>query len=335
MPGPHGVAVDPSDLQILGAMSRQRISMWGGVDPRVSSADIADRVGLHPSTVRARIRDWQDCGFLRGYDVLVHPALFGAEWFVASVRLDDPAKRSAFFDELGLVEGVCGALDHVGGWVGVGLALDHPGAAGRRGELLAKLPGVGEVEVLFPARLPPPTVDPTRLDWRIVRELRRGPDDTLAATADRVGVTAKTLRRRYRALLEGHAIWTVARLDFRRYTGGSVCRVNLFLDDVDDREAVRSAFSDRYAAALEMNPLPPEVPGTGEEGAGEPGEPGLHERVVEYLLHLPSAAQAEDVLRDAASLPGVAEAEVLFPRRYHAYPDYLDERVEKACTGER
>lgn len=142
-------------------------------------------------------------------------------------------------------------------------------------------------------------------------------------------MTAKTLRRRYRALLEGHAIWTVARLDFRCYTGGTVCRVNLFLDDVGDREAVRSGFADRYADALEMNPLPPEAPGTQEDG------PGLHERVVEYLLHLASAAQAEDVLRDAAALPGVAEAEVLFPRRYHAYPDFLDERVEKACAGER
>lgn len=318
--------MDRSDLRILGAMTRRRISMWGGVDPRVSSADIADRVGLHPSTVRARIRDWRESGFLQGYDVLVNPELFGAEMLVASVRVDDPAERTPFFEELGLIEGIFGALDHVDGWVGVGLALDHPDAAGRRRELLAKLPGVGAVEPLFPARLPSPNVEPTQLDWRIVRELRREPDDTLAATAERVGVTAKTLRRRYRALLEGHAIWSVARLDFRRYTGGTVCRVNLLLDDVGDRDAVRSGFADRYGDALEMNPLPPDA---------DRSDAGTHERVVEHLLHLPSAAQAADVAQAAASLEGVAEVEVLFPRRYHAYPDWIDERVDKAVAGKR
>lgn len=318
--------MDASDLAILGAMTEHRVSVWGGIDPRVSSTDIADRVDLHPSTVRARIRDWRDAGFLQGYDVIVNPRLFEAELSIYSVRIDDPTEKGAFLDEVGLVEGVIAALDHVGPWIGGAIAVEHPDAVERRWDLLSKLPGVGAVEDPFPARLPRLSADPTQLDWRIIRALREQPDETIAAIADRVGVTAKTLRRRYRVLLEGNAIWSVAILDFRNYTGGVACRANLFLDDADRRTAVRTAFSDRFPEALEINPVPADL------GADEPS---LHDRVLEYMLHLDSQAEADDVLQAAASLDGVAEAEVLFPVAYHPYPDWIDERVEKACAGER
>lgn len=316
--------MDASDLAILRAMTTHRVSVWGGIDPRVSSSDVADRVGLHPSTVRARIRDWRDCGFLQGYDVIPNPHLFDAELAVYSARIDDPTAKPAFLDEVGLIEGVIAALDHVGPWIGGGIVVDRADAVERRWRLLEKLPGVAEVEDPYTAHLPRLATDPTQLDWRIVRALREGPDDTIAAIADRVGVTAKTLTRRYRALLEGNAIWSVAVLDFRNYTGGVACRVNLFLDDAAHREAVREGFADRHPEALEINPI-----------RDRHDEPTFHDRVVEYLLHLDSQAEADDVLRDAAELDGVADCEVLFPVAYHPYPDWLDERVEKACAGER
>lgn len=316
--------MDASDLAILEAMTEHRVSVWGGIDPRVSSTDIADRVDLHPSTVRARIRDWRDAGFLQGYDVIVNPRLFDAELSIYSVRIDDPTEKEAFLEEVGLVEGVIAALDHVGPWIGGAIAVEHPDAVERRWDLLSKLPGVGAVQDPFPARLPRLSADPTQLDWRVIRALREQPDETIAAIADRVGVTAKTLTRRYRSLLEGNAIWSVAILDFRNYTGGVACRVNLFLDDPDRRADVHEGFTDRFPDALEMNPVPA-------EGAGE--ETSLHDRVVEYLLHLDSQAEADDVLQAAASLEGVADCEVLLPVAYHPYRDWLDERVEKACEG--
>lgn len=316
--------VDASDLAILKAMSNHRVGLWGGVDPRVSSSDVADRVDLHPSTVRARMRAWRDSGFLRGYDVQVNPRLFGAKLMIASVRVDDPTKKDPFLEELSLVEGAVGALVNVGPWVSAALVVEHPDAVDRRAKLLAKLPGATHVQEPWTTRLPVPSVDPTQLDWRIIRAVREGPDDELSEIADRVGVTPKTLTRRYRALLDGNAIWTVAVLDFRNYTDGVPCRLNLYVDDPDLYGPVRDAVLDAYPDALETNPPPPR----------DDDAPRRSDRIVEFLLHLPSAARVDEVLQTGSGIEGVDDAEILFPRGYRPYRDWYDERVDKACAGD-
>lgn len=319
-------SVDASDLAILKAMGKQRVGLWGGVDPRISSSDIADRVDLHPSTVRARLRDWRESGFLQGYDVQVSPRLFEADLVIASVRVDDPSKKEEFLDELGLVEGIIGALVNVGPWVTAALVVEHPDAVDRRAKLLEKLPGATAVQEPWVTRLPVLSVDPTQLDWRIIRAVREGPDDELSKIADRVGVTPKTLTRRYRALLDGNAIWTVAVLDFRNYTGGIACRINLYVDDAGRYEEARDAFLDAYPDALETNPPPPR-----DEG----GPDRRSDRIVEFLLHLPTAARVDEVLQEGSAIEGVDDAEVLFPRGYRPYRAWFDERVDKACAGDR
>lgn len=316
--------MDRHDLAILREMTRDHHLVWGGIDPRVSTTDIADRVGLHPSTVRARLRAWEREGFLEGYDVIPNPGLLGCDLMVTSVRMEAPEEKAAFFDDLGLVEGVHGAIDHVGPWVGVAFQVEHPPAVPRRVEVLGRRPGVGEVEEPFPGEFPRAEATPSSLDWRIVRELRRDPTDTLAAIADRVGITPKTLKRRYHDLVRGHAIVTVAVLDFRRYTGGTAVRVNAYLADPGDRANVAGALRDSYPEAMEMNPVP----------RSEPSDPsGTHGRVVQFLVHVSTAAVADDLLATASQVPGVAEAEVLFPVRYHRYPQWLDERVDRLASG--
>lgn len=317
--------MDRNDLAILREMTRDHRIVWGGLDPRVSTSDIADRVDLHPSTVRTRLREWEESGFLRGHEVMPHPRLLDAQLMVTSVRMETPAEKPAFFEDLGLLEGVAAAMDHVGAWVGLVFHVEHEDALPRRVELLERLPGVGGVEEPFPARWPRPKANPSHLDWRIVRALRRDPTDTLASIADRVGVTAKTLRRRYDDLVQGQAIASVAVLDFRRYVGAAAVRVNVFLAEDGDRRAVRDQLRETYPEAVEINPLPPETP---------EASPSRHDRVVEFLVHLPSAALADELVATADGLPGVAEAEALFPVRYHRYPEWIDERVDRLVEGD-
>lgn len=306
-------------------MTRDHHVVWGGIDPRISTTDIADQVDLHPSTVRARLRTWEREGFLEGYDVVPNPRLLGSDLMVTSVRVEAPEEKPSFFDDLGLVEGVQGAIDHVGPWVGVAFQVEHPDAVDRRVEVLERRPGVGEVEEPFAGEFPRAEANPSTLDWRIVRELRRDPTDTLAAIADRVGITPKTLKRRYHDLVQGHAIVTVAVLDFRRYSGGTAVRVNAFLADPTDREAVAGELREAYPEDIEMNPVPPDAPSA---------PSGAHGKVVQFLVHTPTAAVAADLLATASAVEGVEEAEALFPVRYHRYPQWLNERVDRLAKGE-
>lgn len=316
--------MDRHDLAILREMTQEHGFLWGGVDPRATSTDIAAGVDLHPSTVRARLREWRQSGFLQGYEIVPNHQLLDAHVMVTSVRIDQPQHKAAFFEELGLVEGAYAAIDHVGPWIGVVFHVEHPDAVPRRTQHLARLPGVDHVEDPFPGTFPRPKVNPSRLDWRIVRELRRQPNAPLQETADRVGVTAKTLRRRYDNLIQGQAIGSVAVLDFRGYTGGALVRADLYLTDDADIAEVKMRFRDAVLEAVEINPAPPDPPGA---------TPPPHPNLAQFLVHIPSAAEADGVLVTASQLDGVAEAEILFPVCFHRYPQWIDERVDRLAEG--
>ncbi len=305
-------------------MTQDHGFLWGGVDPRATSTDIAAGVDLHPSTVRSRLRAWKESGFLESYEIVPNHQLLDAHVMVTSVRIDQPEHKAAFFEDLSLVEGAYAAVDHVGPWIGVVFHIEHPDAVPRRIEHLRGLPGVGHVEDPFPGSFPRPKVNPSRLDWRIVREFRRQPNVPLQDTADLVGVTAKTLRRRYDNLIQGQAIGSVAVLDFRAYTGGALVRTDLYLADDADTATIETRFRDAVLEAVEINPAPPDTPD---------GPPPPHPNLAQFLVHVPSAADADSVLISACQLDGVANAEILFPVRFHRYPQWIDERVDRLAEG--
>ena len=69
--------MDDRDLAILHEMFTDRVLRLGRADPRISAAQIGDRLDLATSTVSERIRAWRREGFLNGYIVFPNPALLG------------------------------------------------------------------------------------------------------------------------------------------------------------------------------------------------------------------------------------------------------------------
>src|SRR5437588_8537561 len=97
-------------------------------------------------------------------------------------------------------------MEHVGEWIGLAFVDDGPPAVARRMKLLARVPGVAEVQphLVWTSRLP--SVDPTPLQWRILKALREVAetrDARLGDLAKRVGVSPNTFRAHYDALVRG------------------------------------------------------------------------------------------------------------------------------------
>lgn len=308
-------AVDATDIAIMREVFRERVFFWGNLDPRLSLETIARRVGLARTTVRARIQRWSKDGFIERYEVMPNPSLFGARLGACGVRIEDPRAKARFLDELDLVDGVVVALDHLGPWVVVDLVIDEPRLLERRRRLMARLPGVNEVEECLPIETPRATADLTDLDWRIVKALREAPLATIDATARKVGVSAKTLARRYERLVASNAVWFVPVLDFGGYTGGSVGRLIVTLaKDADPRKVAKGLRA--LPGALVVADLHPVHPGP------VPGP-------FDVLCHLDAVPHAEAVQRAALDVTGVAGVEVIFPRSLRVYNGWFEAQMGK------
>ncbi len=309
--------VDTLDLGILRELSRDQVIWFGGLDPRMSAAEIARRLRVDRGTVGTRLRAWERSGFLRGHEVVPSPLLFGAGFAGGSLRVEDIAAKPRILGDLGLVPGIVSAVDHVGPWVSLLYVFESRDALERPRQLLLRLEGVGEATPCVPFQAPMPMVDPSRLDWRILKALRMGAKRPLRAIASEAGVSTRTLTRRMERLIRGRAVWYLPLLDFTRYTNATVVRFLVTLssgaDSVRVAEGIRARLPGvtHLVDARAMMDTADDVP-----------------RALDVGAHLASVGDVEDRQREIQALRGVEEVEPLFPRRFYMYPTWFDERIE-------
>jgi DNA-binding Lrp family transcriptional regulator len=307
--------LDELDVAILREMARDKVMYWGGLDPRLSAQEIARRLGSDPSTVRGRVRAWHASGFLTGSAIWPNVRLLGGQVAAGGLRIDDPKAKPRVLQFLGDLDGVLTFQEYVGPWVGVSHAFESQPTLDRRLRVLAALPGVAEVQVPFLPAQPQPATAPSPLDWRILAELHARPDATLQESAERVGISAKTFARRYDALVAAKAVWYVPSFDFTKWVGAVLAKFVLTLRTPDAR-AVRAELPE-LVSLLDL------YSGVYPDGTGW----------VEGYLHLPSAAEVEDATRRILAMEGVAEAEVLYPRRFQTQGSWVTERLAAAVRG--
>ena len=314
--------MDALDYSIYRYLSSDgAIRFWGArrvIDPHVPMREIATRVGLSEAGVRARLRSLMERGFLRGSEVGLNPALFDASLVVSELPIAEPREVRRLFDEIALVEGVTFArdiLDEESRKLFVYYVSDNPGATARRTALLRRLSPNARLRGPTPYWLPPCTLDPSRLDWRLLREFREHPDATLSESSKRVGVSPKTEAGRLRRLIGSKACWWTI--------GSSSEEMPLALLSVTLRpdapaEVVLPAIQ---AETPEWMPVAP-------DGYGQP--PSRPEGPVAGLVPSEAPAKLERVVRTILSLDGVENVHRTFALGSRTYPAWFDERLEKA-----
>lgn len=307
--------MDALDMAILRELARDRVLFWGGMDPRLSTGQIARRVGVDRTTVRARLHAWKDEGFLRGQRVYPSPLLLGYRFAAGGVRVADPAMKPAVLAALREVEGILTLVEYVGNWIGVGQAFDSPAALERRLRLLAKLPGVADVQKpFFPPTLEP-TVDLTPLDWRLMDALARLGVEPFSRVASEVGISTRTLTRRYERLVRGNALWHVPSLDFTVARAGVMAKLIVIAKENANERAIGAALSKQV-------PLAHVIQGRFESGGA----------FFEALGPFATVGAVEQAQQDAAAQPGVDEVEYLFPVRFQAGGEWLRERIAQRAS---
>jgi DNA-binding Lrp family transcriptional regulator len=310
-----GAPVDRFDMVLLREVSRERIMWWGSADPRLSLREIARRLGVHVGAVSAHLRAWQRCGFLRGYAAVPNPSLLGAHLAGGALRVDEARSKPQVLSDLALVEGAAFAVDQVGPWIVVMFVHRSRQALDRCTRLVRRLAGVEEMEPCLPFRSPVATLSPSPLDWRILGAVNASPKGSIEKLARAVGVSSKTLARRYDRLIRADAVWSIPLLDFSKYSGATLARFIVRTDDSLEPARFLRSIEDRFPSHILL-----------EDHSGLPVlDPPLTGGLFMLLIQLGSVADAEEAEVAIRDLPGVDGVEVFFPKRLYVFDHWFPE----------
>ena len=310
--------VDELDLAILRRMYRNGLVNLAGIDPRLNATRVAQALGIGRARVAARLRAWKESGFLRHYSVWLNPAYIGWHGAWVTLRVDRSSVKADVFQRAGWVDGVVSGMEFLGDWISLGVVAPDVSSLVRRVGLLRNLVGVVEAEPPFPWQVPEPRRSLSSLDLRIVRALRERPTATLSAIAHRVGISTRTMTRRYSGLIEDWAVWFVPIFDFRRLAR-PIVSLTVQLSDGEARASVLRRVRAQFPLLLESASSL-----VGLEAA--PNE-------MFVIVTLPSVAVLEELEHLVRALPGVDHVEANVIVRMYDFPEWFDRHLEAIASA--
>lgn len=206
--------MDALDVRIIRAMDIRPFARWPRRRCGIRPAKIAQELGVIEQTVRDRIARLESDGVIRGYHLL--PNMRHIDLDIESVHWElDEAPDDETLARLKAVDGLVAALRFYGPHVCFDISHASRDQRRRRLQVVEHLLG-GSPDILWAHNLAFPDVDRelSTLDWRIIdarrTDARRPATDVAAA----VGVTPKTVRKRYNAMLDDGSVVEYASFDF-------------------------------------------------------------------------------------------------------------------------
>jgi DNA-binding Lrp family transcriptional regulator len=300
---------DELDFAILRVMFRTGTFSLAGVDPRLNVSRIAKSLRVGRARVAARLERWSRAGFLRKYDVWINPALLESQGAWVSVRVGQRVDKSELFERLRLIDGAIFGVEYVGDWIELALIAPDTATLQRRGELLRQITGVSEVGPTLVWRTPEPKRRLTSLDIRIVRSLRERSTATLSEVADAVGISARTMGRRYSRLIDDYAVWFVPVFDFRALAR-PVISLNVQAQPGLDPAELHARIRARFPLVLQLS-----TSGIGSD---------LAPQVFVFFVILPTVAYADELERLVIGVRGVERTEQSVLVQMHDFPQWFD-----------
>jgi DNA-binding Lrp family transcriptional regulator len=307
------LAPDPIDIEILREMYREGAVNLAGIDPRLNATRVARKLRIGRSRVAARLRAWRESGFLRKYDVWLNPGLLGWHGAWVAVQVDHRRSKPGLFRRLALVDGVVAGMDFLGEWISVAVVAPDAAALDRRIGLIRNLVGVKDLDGPERWVVPEPKRPLTTLDVRIVRALRERPMANLAEIARRVGVSTRTMTRRYSALVDDWAVWFVPVFDFTTLAY-PVVSLNVHVRAGLGRETISPQLREHYPMTLDFT--------NSQVG------PMTSAQDLAFFVSLPSAAHLEDLERRVEGMEGVEHVESYVMVRTYDYPEWFDKHLD-------
>lgn len=197
------------DLRIMRHMGLAPFLVWPHPPASLRPPAIARALKVSSDTVKRRLAAMRKAAVFHGTHVFPNPRLLGLR--MASLHFQ-PVGQRVPAQEIAAVPGVLGVFDMVGGdrCIDVAFGDGRPRPALEK-DLVAVLGATPHHFVDYAA--PVPQQELSRLDWRIVQALRSRPDTTLEQAADHIGLSLRTVKRRFDRMAKAGAIDVIGLFD--------------------------------------------------------------------------------------------------------------------------
>ncbi|HLE97881.1 MAG TPA: AsnC family transcriptional regulator [Candidatus Thermoplasmatota archaeon] len=311
--------MDALDVRILRTMDIQPFGRVPRPPETVKAPSIARRLKVNPERVADRIARMERSGVIEGYEVYPNYRQVGYDSCCYFLRLGDDDRVDAAIDRLMPLEGVAGCYAFLGGDMCVNFCYRNPIDMERQLRVLVAIAKEGgEVHKYYDLELPTVRRPLSNLDWRIVKALRGNAFRAHAEVGAELGVSAKTVKRRFDRMGEEGAFFIIPEVDLAAFEG-AVMVVFLFHLDPDAApqtvHGIDRAFDD---VALVVDP---------------PTNLSLGNYSLGCVTR--SAAEVEALRRRALAIKGVARVRVAAFRRVAEDYSWLDAAIEDRLRATR
>src|SRR3990170_8059123 len=189
--------MDSLDLRIVREMGFRPYGTRPQDPMRFKPSYLAKRTGVEPETVKARLARMEDAGFIRFYQMYPNFRHFGLHGSAYLFRVPDDDRKAEAIEKVEPIEGLVEIHDFFGPEMCVDVSHRGPEDLSRKLRLLAEFTGDAAPIPFYERQMPSVRRALTPLDWRILKALRRRGRRPLAEVADEVGVSLRTVRRRF------------------------------------------------------------------------------------------------------------------------------------------
>ena len=178
---------------------------------------VARTLEIDEVTANNRIKRFWKIGFLRGWQLVVNPELLGVSWTQLWFDVLPPASKSEVISRINSMDGVL----TLSNYLGPGLTAimindggDSPSWTGKRRniEAISALSKTDKIQT-GDIRFPRPSVQPSPLDWRIIKAIQTNPREGYDAISRALGTSSKTIKRRLGNLIDSQAIFVFPSFD--------------------------------------------------------------------------------------------------------------------------
>ncbi len=198
--------MDELDFKIFKAIEFRPYGENSADLSRLNPWVIAKKVGADGNTVKLRLKRMKEGGFIRYFQIYPNLRLLGLQDAAYEFELPDVVEKNTIIEKCSLVDGVTEIHNFIGSHICIDFSYSDNREEARRLGLFRSLTGCNAPERFYERTMPPVEIDLSNLDWRILKALRYNAFKPLSKVAEELGLSAKTVRRRFERMVQHGAV---------------------------------------------------------------------------------------------------------------------------------
>jgi DNA-binding Lrp family transcriptional regulator len=198
--------MDQLDFRIFKSIGFRPFGPNAGDLSRLNPWVIAKKVGADGSTVKTRLNKMKKSGFIKYFQIYPNYRLLEINDSAYSFQLDDVLEKKEIIEKCSLVDGVTEIHNFIGRIICIDFTYQDGRDERRRLDLFRNLTRCDSPQKFYDRFMPEVNTKLTNVDWQIIKSLRYDAFKPLPKVAKELGLTAKTVRKRFDRMAQNNAI---------------------------------------------------------------------------------------------------------------------------------